>query len=54
MRTNNLGVVMLVIQDKNLCAEINAIASTTGRSLEEVIKEMLETYKDKWPRIFRN
>ena len=44
---------MLTIQDKNLCAEISAIASASGQSLDELIKEMLEAYKDKWPRIFK-
>lgn len=44
---------MLIIQDENLCAEIRAIASATGQSFEEVIKEMLEAYKDKWHIFFR-
>jgi hypothetical protein len=45
---------MLTIQDENLCAEIRAIASCTGQNIDEVIKEMLEAYKDKHPLIFRN
>ena len=45
---------MLTIKDENLCAEIRAIASCTGQNIDEVIKEMLEAYKDKHPLIFRN
>ena len=45
---------MLTIKDENLCTEISAIASASGQSLDELIKEMLEAYKDKYPRIFRN
>lgn len=42
-----------IIVDKELSAEITAIASAAGQTFNDVIKEMLDNYKDKYPRIFK-